>query len=226
MTGNIGKKVDYQEMLLPRSLIMASHPTEEAQFLALSDALEANYRTAIAHAEGGEAERVVAAYVNIASMLVDEVGIGSIPLMVGAERTPNWWTSLAAVEAAFGQSRRRAMVRAARQQVAAAEASIGSVTLERRAKGWIRQELEQLRVQIEGSELSEKVKKRLIKKLEEMRAELDKPRLDIGRFLTHAAAVAGILGGTSTAIADSTNVHDTIAHWIQVIGDEKEAEGR
>lgn len=99
-----------------------------------------------------------------------------------------------------------------------------SVKLGHKTKAWLRQEIEQLRVYINDSEIPASKKSALIDKLEDMLAELDKQRLSFARTMAIAASIAGILGGGTTTIVQAPKVYEMINHLIARIGEDKARE--
>lgn len=96
---------------------------------------------------------------------------------------------------------------------------LGNVT---RAK--IRQEIEQLRVYIGQTDLSDKKQAALNDKLDELLVELDHRRLSFARTMAIAASIMGTVGGTAGAIAAAPKIPAGVSYILSLVGQDKATE--
>lgn len=96
-----------------------------------------------------------------------------------------------------------------------------SVQLTTRTKGRIELQVRRLRAVIEASDLPEDRKRSLLERLDELSAEMNKPRIKYGVVMAVIAALSvGVMQGTSF-LADAP---DAIATITALVGADKEAE--
>lgn len=100
----------------------------------------------------------------------------------------------------------------------------GSVQLGIVARAHIEIEIERLRDIINSSSLPESKKKKINTKLDELVEELNKKRLGFAKLLTIAAAIAGIVGGSASALANGSEALERIGSILHWVGGEIEAE--
>jgi hypothetical protein len=99
-----------------------------------------------------------------------------------------------------------------------------SVELGRVTRAKIQQEIDQLRQSIDDSDLTDKKKAALRDKLDELEAELTKKRLSFARTMAIAASIMTIVGGGTTALANSPRAAEAVMTIIRLVGDDKDKE--
>lgn len=96
-----------------------------------------------------------------------------------------------------------------------------SVALPRTTKSKLFTQIERLRELVANSELTEKQKKTLFAKLDELDGIVVAPRADFAKLMAVVAYIAAGLGGTTAFIADAP---DALATITAIVGEAKEAE--
>lgn len=96
-----------------------------------------------------------------------------------------------------------------------------SVRLAQKTRGRIEQQIAKLRDLIANSDLPEKRRDKLMRKLDELSVELSQPRVSFGKTLLVLAYVGAALQGSTAMLAD---VPQAIATITSLLGIDKEAE--
>jgi hypothetical protein len=159
-------------------------------------------------------DRLAIAYMRQVQVITEELGFGVVPIATSAPVVDSEWASFeSALSAIRTRIRLHGRVRAE-----------GSVQLSRVSKFRVEQEVDRLREIIKAADLTEKKKKALNDKLDELIEELRRERLSFAKLAAVVAAVAGALGGTSAALANGPKAMETVIRILHWVGEEKEAE--
>ncbi|HEX8654874.1 MAG TPA: hypothetical protein VF693_06605 [Allosphingosinicella sp.] len=185
------------------------------QFWMLFEAATLRFNEVSASMSGDPLHLSKIRYMSQIDVIAHELGIGSLPVPTGPPVTDNEWNSF---QSALTAIRTRFRLRKARIS------GEFSVFLGRATKFRIEQEIERLRDLITKANLPDKKKKALYKKLDELLGELHRQRLSFAKLASIAAAIAGVLGGSSTALANGPEAIEMIGRILQWVGEEKAAE--
>jgi hypothetical protein len=192
---------------------LPSDPGEK--FLALYDIATERYKKEIEGKREETKDSITIAYMAQISVIARELGLGTIPrAMTSPVIEGEWQNFRSAISAIKTKHRLRA----------SATIDSSSVSLGRVTKFRIEQEIERLRQLISDADLPEKKKKSLYSKLDELVEELHRQRLSFAKLAAVAAAIAGVLGGSTATLANGPEAIEVIGRILHWVGEEKAAE--
>jgi hypothetical protein len=185
------------------------------RFEALVDIARGQYKLAAANKQKADQDQVTIAFMSQIRVIAKELGLGNIRVATSTPVLPNEWTQF---ESDLVTLRTKRRLRKGGFNIEA------SVELSRVTKFRIEQEIEKLRDLVNSSELPAKKQKALNGKLDELLEELHRQRLSFTKLAAVAAAIAGVLGGTSATLANGPEAVATIGRILHWVGEEKAAE--
>jgi hypothetical protein len=180
------------------------------RWLKLRDLLEARLIQATDEREGISDHNLIE-YCTVLSSAADELGLGLI------ERF-----TVSNVREEYSQIRSQIIALATKLSIRSSSYNVAlSVALPRASKTKLFSQIERLRTLISSAELSDKQKKRLLAKLDELHSIIVAPRVEYAKLM---AVLAILAAGVTTATAFLADAPDAIATITAVIGEAKEAE--
>lgn len=188
----------------------ASFPAEPIEkWLALEAACRRSLNELVTQSSDASADRILRLqYMNMVSSAAEELGV------LGLEVPP--------VDANFDDFLMAVTRVSTRLRLKASGSNHAlSVALPRSSKPKIFDQIEKLRGLITNSDLSEKKKKNLFAKLDELHGIVVAPRTDYGKLMAVVAYLAVGLGGTTAFLADAPEALATIT---AIVGEAKEEE--
>jgi hypothetical protein len=200
--------------LIPASAYEELPQDSVEQFLVLTAVAEATLASE-EKISGGDSSGLRKRFMGELGAVADELGVGILPPLSSGGLTTSDWQDFRAALAGLKTRLRLRKVSVSRND---------SVELNRVTKARIELEIDNLRRLIGSADLTDKKKVILNKKLDELLDELHRRRLSFAKLAAVVAAVAGIIGGTTSTIANAPEALESIGKILQLIGEAKAVE--
>lgn len=158
-------------------------------------------------------------FANELGALARELGFGNFPILPPKHSEIQFSTFMAELSGFRAVLRLRSATDGSNSNMlVGSDVSIGKASSLK-----IKLALDQIRVLVENSELPNSKKDSLIRKIDDLLAEVDRKKLSFVQVLTAMAAIASVCGGSTTALAYAPKAQETILNVLRWFDEEHEA---